>query len=200
MPSLLSLPALPRAAPSSYHKSECSYAGQTSSWTGHDCSLRTCPTGDDPYTDGADEQQSVNCSATAGTFSLSFRDELSGDIAWDATAATIATTLQAMSTIGNVTVEFFAESLGGCAAENTVFITFKSDMGDMPMMVPSTASLTGGTGIIVSEVVKGSKENLECGGLGLCNEEDGVCECFDGYSSTNGYGVGGDRGDCGAVA
>ena len=72
-------------------------------------------------------------------------------------------------------------------------------MGDMPAFTATTTSLTGSVSFVVIEVVKGNKENLVCGGLGLCNEEDGVCECFDGYSSTNGYGAGGDRGDCGAT-
>jgi hypothetical protein len=109
-------------------------------------------------------------------------------------------TLQALSTIGNVTVSFSDTELGACAASNTVSVTFTSDFGDLPIMVESTGSLTGMSAFTIGETTSGTKENLVCGGLGLCNEKDGVCECFAGYSSTNGMGGGGDRGDCGAVA
>jgi hypothetical protein len=43
-------------------------------FTGYDCSLRTCPTGDDPKTTGQHfEQQALTCTADGGFFKLTFR-------------------------------------------------------------------------------------------------------------------------------
>ena len=43
------------------HGCECYCAG----YSGHDCSVRLCPTGDDPMTTGQlDEVQSVSCVAS----------------------------------------------------------------------------------------------------------------------------------------
>jgi hypothetical protein len=51
--------------------------------------------------------------------------------------------------------------------------------------------------------IKGNKENDICANRGICNEDDGICECFntngDEYASSNGYGTVGSRGDCGYV-
>jgi len=38
----------------------------------------------------------------------------------------------------------------------------------------------------VMQVVKGSRENVECAGRGLCDHGTGQCNCFKGYGSSNG--------------
>ena len=48
------------------------------------------------------------------------------------------------------------------------------------------------------ETTKGKKENDECSRHGECNRDIGLCKCFDGYRSSNGNGLAGIRGDCGA--
>jgi hypothetical protein len=52
--------------------------------------------------------------------------------------------------------------------------------------------------------VKGTKENEACSNRGSCDENEGVCTCYDTngdeYGSSNGYGQAGSRGDCGYVA
>jgi hypothetical protein len=52
--------------------------------------------------------------------------------------------------------------------------------------------------------VKGSKENDVCSSRGLCDYSEGTCACYDtngdAYSSSDGYGKSGDRGDCGYVS
>ena len=41
---------------------------------GYDCSLRSCPRGDDPKTTGQHfEQQTITCTADGGFFKLKFR-------------------------------------------------------------------------------------------------------------------------------
>ena len=51
--------------------------------------------------------------------------------------------------------------------------------------------------------VKGSKDNTECSNRGVCNHDDGICECMDGpegsYGPSDGYGQPGQRDDCGFV-
>jgi len=44
--------------------------------------------------------------------------------------------------------------------------------------------------------VKGSTENLECSGRGLCDYSTGACTCFPGYGSSDGEYGEGTRGDC----
>lgn len=71
-------------------------------YLGPDCSLKSCPTGDDPFTGTAinpsaqqyNEKQQVVCVATGGSFTLSFRGETTGLIPWDASAAKVKAALQ----------------------------------------------------------------------------------------------------------
>jgi hypothetical protein len=53
--------------------------------------------------------------------------------------------------------------------------------------------------IEVQEYVKGDKEDVECSNRGLCDRDTGICNCFTGYSSSNGFGEIGNAGDCGYV-
>ena len=53
----------------------------------------------------------------------------------------------------------------------------------------------------VTEVTKGTKEDVECSANGICNREIGICACLDGFASgaDDGEPLGayGQRGDCG---
>ena len=63
----------------------------------------------------------------------------------------------------------------------------------------ATNSLTGGAdSIYVVESTKGTKENAMCSMHGECNYDLGICKCFDGWRSSDGFGNKGVRGDCGA--
>lgn len=55
---------------------------------------------------------------------------------------------------------------------------------------------TPGT-ITVEKIQTGTREDVECAAQGICIEEEGVCDCFVGYQSSNGSGAIGERGDCG---
>lgn len=110
-----------------------------------------------------------------------------------------------------------------------VQVTFTGDFGDLPALVPASVDLDDGSGTVdVSEVVAGTKQSLVCSGRGKCSAcplppvpslrracvqahttlppsptsadtKTGLCECFDGYTSSDGTGASGTRNDCGAV-
>ena len=59
-------------------------------YEGYDCSLRSCPKGDDPMTYGQqDEMQLLSCRGTEGFFRLKFRQVISGVYAWILCAACV---------------------------------------------------------------------------------------------------------------
>jgi hypothetical protein len=74
---------------------------------GYDCSLSSCPRGDDPgtYNDN-NEVQLLTCRATDGYFTLTFRQETTGPIYFNATASFVAKQLSALSTTGPTSVFF----------------------------------------------------------------------------------------------
>ena len=104
-------------------------------WTGYDCSLRTCPSGDDPLTTGqVTEIQVMSCTCAttcSGTFSLTFRGETTAPIPHDTTPAVLEAFLEDLSTISDVTVTSSSATVctnGG----STTSITFNSNHGNLP--------------------------------------------------------------------
>lgn len=147
------------------------------------------------------EVQTLTCIATAGSFTLSFRQSTTAAIAFDATAATVKTALQAMDDITEVDVSF-STGTAACAASPGVGIavTFRSELGDLPAFTATTTSLTGGSaGITVAETQKGDKESTECSRHGMCDNNLGECKCFKGFTSSNHDSLEGPYRDCGFV-
>jgi hypothetical protein len=76
-------------------------------WEGHDCSLRSCPKGDDPLTYGQKrEVQLLRCRGTVGSFELGFRQAKTGPILYNVSAAQLEEAIESMPNVGDVTVEF----------------------------------------------------------------------------------------------
>jgi hypothetical protein len=90
-----------------------------------------------------DEVQTVTIGggATGGTFTLSFGGQTTAATAWNATAATVQTNLEALSSIGTGNV-LVTGSAGGPWT-----VTFRGDLShaNQSPMTGSAASLTGGT-------------------------------------------------------
>jgi hypothetical protein len=142
-----------------------------------------------------DEVQNIHCTATGGTFTLSFREETTAPISWNAAAADIKAALEAMRTVDTVTVSFSSGAKPCAAGGIDTAITFLANFGDLPLLGLSTAALTGGTATR-AELHKGNKETFECSRHGLCDRKTGACKCFKGYYSGDSRGGLGTRGDC----
>lgn len=178
-------------------------------YTGMMCSLRTCITGDDPLTTGqVDEEQIMDCSATSGVFRLNFRDETSALIGYDATTTEVKAALEALTTIGQVSVEYSNGDAACVGAGNAITITFETQHGDIPDLAVFGSTLdvdidlyTDGDSSVVSGVasVTGTKEDDVCNGRGQCSITTGDCVCDSGFSSSDGTGTNteGSTGDCG---
>ena len=114
-------------------------------YEGYDCSLRSCPTGDDPMTRDSTqkhEKQYFTCTGTAGTFKLKFREQTTAAIQYSATAATVKAALEALTSVGTVTVAF-SSGTTVCAATvvNAVAVTFMTELGGAPHVDQTTRKL-----------------------------------------------------------
>eukprot|EP00957_Ditylum_brightwellii_P148284 11289900-Ditylum_brightwellii.AAC.1 len=190
-------------------------------YAGYDCSMRTCPRGDDPMTPGGNQEvQLLHCyGSSSGDLVLYFGGYASPTLQADATKLDVKKALEEIMIVGRVTVTF---SEGGqlCrddGIKNIVTITFLDNFGPLPPLVAEIHNMNNGayveigaddtTGMMTDDngvdffSVKGDKENDECSNRGICDQGTGTCKCFntggDKYAGSNGYGNSGDRGDCG---
>ena len=172
-------------------------------YSGYDCSLRVCATGDDPDTHlQNDELQVITCRDVdaAGSIILSFKEEKTVSLPATSSSATVRAALQNLFGIGVVTVQLYntttTDTLCSRTGFNQMSIQFNTEHGNLPMLV---AISTGIDSITITEAEEGTKEQITCSGRGICNEVTGLCTCFRGYSSSNGMGGMGTINDCGYV-
>ena len=96
--------------------------------------------------------------------------------------------LEQIFTISHVTVKLFkvdqetavANALCSSNGDTYIFIEFMTESGDLPLITTTDVNLglTGGTpSLAIIEAYKGTKEDDECSGQGLCNEWTGQCMC-----------------------
>jgi len=186
-------------------------------YTGYDCSLRECPRGDDPGTyDDSVEIQVLRCLADGGTFKLGFRQEVTDEIAWNASSSAVESALENLGTLSDLNVTF-VNGTHACNTSGEVYmvVSFDTIHSDLPALKIFTDDLVDdvnhngnpGTGSIELAVdgeqlggltsVKGTTENAYCNNRGLCDFTTGTCHCFENWASSNGKGDVGNRGDCG---
>eukprot|EP00501_MAST-03F_sp_TOSAG23-6_P001988 GSMAST32.ASY1.ANO1.2073.1 assembled CDS len=110
-------------------------SGTGQNFFGYNCSRRQCRSGPQLACNGSPtdmEAQTIVCSLTAGSFTLSFSSMTTSSISFDATAATLRTALIELSNIGDVNVTFSAgTSLCTSGGTNTVTIDFLTEYGDV---------------------------------------------------------------------
>lgn len=106
----------------------------------------------DATANGTNEQQSVTVDATGGTFTLAFEGAVTGNIAENASAATVEAALEALSTIGTDNV-----SVSGSAGGPWT-VTFQNELGyrNVSLLVGDNTNLTGGASTVTpSQTVAG---------------------------------------------
>lgn len=192
-----------------YNTSSTSYRGPFAyaytDWTGYTCEQAFCPTGDNPFTWGVNEVQAINCTARGGSFNVTFRGaHESVLVPWWAEAAKLELELEKVATIRDVTVSYTSNNASSnktiCGDGQFVTVEFESERGDLPLLVVDDSQLDGA--INVTEIIRGTKEDVECSAAGICNRDNGQCTCLDGFYSGRDvvpfryYGAAGQRGDC----
>ena len=168
---------------------------------GYDCSLRSCPRGDDPLTTGqVPEIQSATCMGSS-PIKFGFRDAYTPFMKAGSTAHEIKMALQKLPTIEEVDVSFALGGESSCSQKmppQTIMITFHNPGGDLPLITLGDDARGGeGNNIGIFEFQKGTTEDLDCAGRGVCDTIEGVCRCNFMYASSDGHGKQGVRGDCG---
>ena len=89
------------------------------------------------------------------------------------------------------TSDLVSTAAGGLPGSGTIAVTTNGAFADV-----DTADNTDYTGTLIQSV-RGTTENLVCNGRGLCDYSLGKCQCFDGFSGSDGSGLEGHIGDCG---
>ena len=103
---------------------------------GYDCSLRSCPAGDDPGTyDDHVEVQLLRCVADTGTFQLSFRQAVTPPIPFNITTAALRLVLESLPTITKISL--FSTS-DGFMYDDAVVGTGYTVAGTTPTAHPTT--------------------------------------------------------------
>lgn len=105
-------------------------------------------------TGGVNEVQTISSPSnpTGGTFTLTFNGQTTGNIAYNASAATVETALEALSNIPSGSVA----CTGGALPGTDVVVTFQDELAatDVALLTADASSLTGVTGS-VAETQKG---------------------------------------------
>lgn len=152
----------------------------------------------DPDGEQYNEQQDLTCTATGGTFTLTFRGFTTGAIDYSASSEDIVASLEALPSIYSsydaaISVQYSASETEACtSAGHSWTIEFLQDFGNVPLLVAGISKLThSASGIAASveieEAVTGTKESDDCSGRGLCDTDDRVCTCEPEFSTSNGY-------------
>eukprot|EP01039_Chlorochromonas_danica_P005706 gene5706-6290_t len=183
-------------------------------YEGPACQFRSCPLGDDPTTVAYPATQLIDCQCTTclGTVQLSYRGQVAAPLPYDAMPALVQSRLRTLKGLENVQVKaILGEEL--CSSDGSVLqVTFPR------LKQPSALSIVAATGLrtsylavrtggFSSQILPSAKsylaagiEQAVCSNHGICDTSSGTCACFNGFSSSDGLGGPGNRGDCGYIS
>ena len=153
------------------------------------------------------EQQQIKCKADSGYFTLSFRGKTSAKIYPTYTSYEMAQVLSAVPTIGPVRIVTSTSSATDAVCDASthlsryITIYFQNVVGSASLLSSDVSELRwrSRAGRITINRVQASTSYglMECSGMGKCNRETGVCECWPHWVTSDGFGNRGQRGDCG---
>jgi flagellar hook-associated protein 2 len=105
-----------------------------------------------PSTSAVSEVQtaSLDASPSGGTFTLTYRGETTDAIQWSASAATIKSELEELSTVSENDI-----TVSGSLDNGTTFM-FASSLGDVDLLMIDGSGLTGPTTCSIAETIQGS--------------------------------------------
>lgn len=186
-------------------------------YQGYDCSLRVCPTGDDPLTTGqVNEVQVFKCTRdpdSGDPFTLTYKGETTVEIPVDSSADFVKGALEDLTTLRSVNVLFHASSCQTVCCDdgsdpNPVTIEFLKDFGDLAHILSIDENgdhpaaflefaYDTGNALDGQNAITATKEADDCSNRGWCDTTKGICTCYTGYETSNGEGASGNRGDCG---
>lgn len=171
-------------------------------YEGYDCSLLSCPRGDDPLTEFQNNEiQTFSCTATSSsaTVGFTFRQRSTSPLAHDSSLEQLEHALESLTSVVDVKISNLSGDLSEplCSSSGTTaYIEFLSPTGDVPLLELDSVSVDSAS---VVEKTQGTKEHRVCSGRGLCEYTTGKCACFNGFGSSDGQGSKGALGDCGYV-
>jgi hypothetical protein len=185
------------------------FAESVTDFKGYNCGQNLCPKGDSPFNiGGMNELQGFNCLGSTGTFVLSFRQNSTLPISTNTTLDDLKRKLEQVLTIGRVNVykdtvydgdkicspynnfskkqssRWTCENVSTISSSLAVYIEFLTEYGQLPML--TYQEITPTVTLSIFSIQKSTKVDVECSGMGICNENNGICQCMTGYSSSDG--------------
>jgi hypothetical protein len=162
-------------------------AGETqlAEWFGPDCSLRRCPSGDDPWTT-IDETECTGKYDNGESDAASITTSVSQSIASSVTSTTVTHTAGARGfAVGDtVTISGHTGNAFDLAMNQAFTVASVTSVTEVVLTGTGMTANTYNTGTIIatfSMAAKGNLCHIECSNRGLCNYETGRCRCFDGW-------------------
>jgi hypothetical protein len=169
-------------------------------YAGYDCSIYSCPLGDDPMTiNQVNEIHQIYCVDSDSVGSVVFqlgRFISKVTLSPTSTLAQVKAAIESINFAGQVKVTNTSGFGTLCSSSGTTLsIELLTRHGTLPLL--STYSTSGLTTLTISRLQTTTKEYIPCSGRGICETSTGICSCFDGFVSSDGQGHIGTLGDCG---